>query len=144
MIKIIAFRNGGLSSFLTRLFTGCGVYHIAFIFVFESIEVINAQFVIYEMNVRRRARIIDKKTLKKEIEKGNIALYDCPVNVGREYLINETLYDKDPYGVIDYLLFILNPIKKLLGLKIKNHHGKICSEMVNTDLIFNGWDSKWC
>ena len=143
MIKIAAFYNGGFSSFLTKIFTGCGAHHIAFIFVYDSIEVINAQFVIYEMDVRRRARIIDKETLRKKISKGDIVLYDCPVEVSRQYLENETLYDSDRYGVIDYLLFVLNPIKKFLGLRIKNHQGMICSEMVNDDLIYNKWESPW-
>lgn len=129
----IIFNEHKLSGKLTRIFTGCYAYHA--VWVDDEIGAM------YDMNLIRRRR--DWPHYSDE----NIALFDAPVSITREYLEAKLQRDENRYGVLDYLLFALRPIYHLFGLSTRNAGGLICSEMVNSDIWENGgvtpWDPKF-
>jgi hypothetical protein len=47
------------------------------------------------------------------------------------------------YGYIDYLLFALRPIYHLFGKSTRNADGVICSELVYSVLLMNGWKHRF-
>lgn len=138
-MKIAIFFSNALVAKLTKYFTGCYAYHIAFINERTG--------TIYEMDARRRMRKMYLQTLDAKVAKGRIRLYDLPVMVNdvhfEDYLTSQTMFDPARYGVLDYLHFALRSFRRLVGLPLKNYAGEICSEMVNEDLITFGWESPW-
>lgn len=121
----IAFLYGrGLSSVLTRIFTGSSCYHVGF--------TDGAQF--WDMNLIRRRRVWPGL-----YDPAKVILADCPVAVSREFLEHRLETDDSTYGVIDYLMFALRPLYHLAGKSTRNRAGVICSEMVAGDLVINGW-----
>ena len=112
---------------LTKFFTGCYCYHVAF--VDEQHDVM------YDMNLIRRKRRWSAYKKGKDI-----ALVDAPVNVTVDYLEEQLLVDCNRYGVLDYILFALRPFYHLVGKSTRNANGVICSEMVHNDLRAHGWN----
>lgn len=43
------------------------------------------------------------------------------------------------YGVVDYILFAIRPIYRLIGKPVRNYGGWICSEIVYIALRIEGW-----
>ena len=106
---------------LTKWFTGCTAYHVAF--VDEETQSM------YDMYWIRRKRTWPYYE--------NYILYDMPC-VTWEYLEDRLKNDKSEYGFKDYLLFGLRPLFHLFGKSTINAGGVICSEMVNNDIIACG------
>ncbi len=125
----LAFVYGtGLSSKLSRFFTGSTCYHVGF----------TDGVYIWDMNLLRRRRVWagmypqDRKIV-----------VECPVAVPREFLEYRLETDDSRYGIIDYLLFAIRPLYHLFGKSTRNQNGVICSEMVADDLAANGWPVKF-
>ena len=91
----IIFNTKRLSSQLTKLFTGCYAYHVAWVDVENN--------VMYDMNLLRRRRPWPYYTHKY----AQVRIYEVPGNVTREFLENKLTSDESHYGYIDYLLFIV-------------------------------------
>jgi hypothetical protein len=121
----IAFCYGrGLSSTLTRIFTGSTCYHVGFT---DGVH-------FWDMNLIRRRRV-----WAGLYDPAKVILAECPVAISREFLEHRLESDDSTYGFADYLLFALRPIYHALGRSTRNHGGVICSEMVAGDLVINGW-----
>jgi len=116
----IIFNAEKLSGKLTKFWTGCYAYHVAFVDE-ESGRM-------YDMNLLRRRRLWP--AYKPE----NYVLFEAPGNVTREYLEHMLDTDKNRYGVFDYCLFALRPLFHLFGKSTVNAGGVICSEMINIDV----------
>jgi hypothetical protein len=131
MTKIVFFlEDKGIYGFLTRLFTGCSAGHIGFL-----CEGSGWCYDMFLMRRRRKWPVADNRKL---------AIFESPVEVPEQYLIDKILDSgSEYYGFIDFLLFALRPFYRLVGRPVRNHDGIICSEMVNNDLIENGWASNW-
>lgn len=123
-MKIAFIYGHGLSSALTRFFTGSSCYHVGF--------TDGAHF--WDMNLLRRRRVWPGL-----YDQAKVILADCPVAVSRDFLEHRLETDESTYGFADYLLFALRPIYHLFGASTRNRGGVICSEMVAADLIINGW-----
>lgn len=113
------------SSWLTKLFTGSECYHVGF--------TDGQKF--WDMSLIRRRRDWPHYDAK------NVLLADCPVEVTADYLNAKLDTDESKYGFVDYLLFALRPIYHFFGHSTRNAGGVICSEMIENDLIANGWKS---
>ncbi len=124
-MKIVFIYGKPVSSFLTSLFTGSTCYHVGF--------TDGAKF--WDMNKIRRRRLWPDL-----YPAGRMVLADCPVAVTAEYLDLQLDTDTADYGYIDYLLFSLRWLYHLFGQSTRNAGGVICSEMVASDLLKNGWN----
>lgn len=120
------FNEEKLCAKMTKFFTGCYCYHVAF--VDEKNDIM------YDMNLLRR-----KRRWSSYGPRDKAVLVEAPVNVTAEYLEEQLLIDNNWYGVFDYALFALRPLYHLLGKSTRNAGGVICSEMVYIDLVDNGW-----
>ena len=131
MTKIVFFlEDKGIYGFLTRRFTGCSAGHVGFLCPDSGW--------FYDMYLMRRRRKWPVGDTRK------VVAFDAPVQVPEQYLIDKILDSgSEYYGFVDFLLFALRPLYRLLGRPVRNHNGIICSEMVNDDLIENGWPSFW-
>lgn len=118
-----------LSGRLTRLFTGCTAYHVAW--------VDEEGGAMYDMNLLRRRR---KWPYYPE---GLVLLFDAPTAVTVAYLEAQLTSDENRYGITDYLLFALRPLYHLFGKSTRNAGGVICSEMVNNDIRACGGETPW-
>jgi hypothetical protein len=127
-MKVVFVYGTGLSSWLTRLFTGSRCYHVGF--------TDGVQF--WDMHLIRRRRNWATYRAQREI-----LAVECPVRVSRDYFENELDHDESRYGVWDYLLFGLRPLFHLVGKSTRNCGGVICSEMVCNDLAAHGWQPGW-
>ena len=125
----IIFNDRKLSGWLTRLFTGCYAYHV--VWVDEGAGRM------YDMNLIRRRRPWPHYPADQ------VAMYDAPVTITREYLEDSLTRDGSRYGVLDYLLFALRPLFHLVGRSTRNAGGVICSEMVNGDIWATGGETPW-
>jgi hypothetical protein len=119
-MKVAFFYDGGISSKLTRFFTGSQAYHVGF----------TDGNKLWDMNLLRRRRLWSEKAA------GNHLLVECPVTVPAWFLENRLDTDASRYGVLDYLAFGLRRFIKRLRF---NGKGVICSEMVLLDLKACGW-----
>ena len=130
MIRVaFVFNAGKLSGILTRIFTGCSCYHVAF--------VDEERGLMYDMNLLRRRRPWPHYADERVI------VLDAPVPVPRAYLEERLTRDDARYGVLDYCLFALRPLYHLVGKSTRNAGGTICSEMVASDLQANGWSAEF-
>lgn len=130
MVKIaVIFNANKLSGRLTRLFTGCSAYHVAW--------VDDEAGKMYDMHLLRRRRkwpyYPDEQVL----------LFNAPAAVTVAYLEAQLTSDENHYGVTDYLLFALRPLYHLLGKSTRNAGGVLCSEMVNNDIWACGGVTPW-
>lgn len=124
----VIFNHRKLSGRLTRFFTGCYAYHVAW--------VDEQACVMYDMHLIRRRRAWP------HYPDAEVLLFDVP-EVTRDYLERMLSTDDSTYGWIDYLLFGLRPLYHLLGRSTRNAGGVICSEMVNNDLRACGVATPW-
>lgn len=130
MVKLaVIFNADKLSGRLTRLFTGCSAYHVAW--------VDEEGGAMYDMNLLRRRR---KWPYYPE---GQALLFNAPAVVTVAYLEAQLTSDENRYGFSDYLLFALRPLYHLLGKSTRNAGGVICSEMVNNDIWACGGKTPW-
>lgn len=143
MIKIASFSSTWKKPIgkLMKILTGCYAYHSAFIDMNTGI--------LYEMNIRRRARKYSFVAISKKINEKSLKVYDLPAEINQDdflsYLIQQTMFDDTLYGFRDYFNHFIYSISKFLGIpkKFKNTDGFICSDMVNHDMIVHGWNSPW-
>lgn len=117
-----------LSGRLTRLFTGCSAYHVAW--------VDEAAGLMWDMHLLRRRRPWP------HYPDAQVLLFDVPA-VTRDHLEAQLTHDDSRYGVVDYLLFALRPLYHLLGRSTRNAGGVICSEMIVNDLRACGVAVPW-
>lgn len=129
--KIIVFSNKKkLAGILCNIFTGGPEHHIGFM--------INDN--IYDMFLMRRKTKLDHWKRRGQF----IYIFDSPVEISEEYFVNKILNDNVEYGFLDYIAFTYRWFFKiLLKKKLKDKSGLICSEMVNEDLIDNGFVTKF-
>ena len=126
MVRIaFIFNRRKFSGWLTRLWTGCYCYHVAFVDERDG--------VMYDMNLLRRKRAWP------HYPPTNVVLVDTPVAMSREFLEGKLLSDENRYGVLDYCYFILRPALHLFGRLARDLPGTICSEMIYEDLRECGW-----
>jgi hypothetical protein len=125
----IIFNRRKLSGWLTRFFTGCYAYHVAW--------VDEERGLMYDMHLIRRRRTWP------HYPDSQVLLFDAPAPVTREYLEARLTDDGQLYGVIDYLLFALRPLYHVVGRSTRNTGGVICSEMVNNDIWACGGRTPW-
>ena len=125
----IIFNEHKLSGKLTKFWTGCYAYHVAWIDE-ESGKM-------WDMNLIRRRR------KWPHYRDENVLLFDAPNNVTVEYLERMLETDDATYGWCDYCLFALRPVYHLLGRYTRNAGGVICSEMVNNDIWSAGGCTPW-
>lgn len=112
-----------LSSALTKLVTGSTCYHVGFT---DGVK-------FWDMNLLRRRRVWPL------YPDDHVILAPCPVPVSAEYLEGKLETDGARYGIVDYVLFGLRWFYRLIGKRVRNAPGTICSEMVADDLAANGW-----
>lgn len=122
-MQIVFVYGKPLSSALTKFFTGSTCYHCGFT---DGVK-------FWDMNLIRRRRNWPMYPAERVI------VVDCPVAVTAEYLDHMLDTDQSHYGVIDYLLFGFRWAYHLVGKSTRNAGGVICSEMIASDLIQNGW-----
>jgi hypothetical protein len=127
----IIINTSNLSGRLTKFFTGCYAYHVAWVDEEAGL--------MYDMNLLRRVRYWP------HYEHGSFKLFDQPEksNVTREFLEKKLKVDENHYGVIDYLMFALRPFYHLIGKSTRNAGGKICSESLNDDIHECGGFTPW-
>lgn len=118
-----------LSGRLTKFFTGCPAYHVAWVDEESGL--------MYDMNLLRRRRKWPYYPLDQ------VALFDAPGNVTQAYLEDKLTSDDNIYGFFDYLMFLLRPVYHLFGKSTRNAGGVICSEMVNNDIWACGGTTPW-
>jgi len=122
-MKLVFIYGDRLSSKLTKLFTDSTCYHVGFT---DGIK-------FWDMNLIRRRR------LWSLYPAAHIIMAECPVPVSAEYLDHQLDTDDAQYGVMDYMLFGLRWFYHLVGQSTRNAGGVICSELVASDLVANGW-----
>lgn len=125
----IIFNAHKLSGKLTRLFTGCYAYHVAW--------VDEAGGKMWDMNLLRRRRVWPHYPPEQ------VLLFDAPAQVTSGYLEQMLETDSNAYGWRDYLLFALRPLYHLFGRSTRNAGGVICSEMINNDIWACGGMTPW-
>ena len=125
----IIFNENNLSGRLTKFWTGCFAYHVAW--VDESTGKM------WDMNLIRRRREWP------HYSEGQALLFEAPGNVTVDYLERRLETDDNTYGWKDYLLFALRPLFHLFGKSTPNAGGVICSEMVNDDIWSTGGSTPW-
>lgn len=118
--------NHGISSKLTKFWTGSSCYHVFFV------DLENDKM--HDMNLLRRRRVWTGQYDPKDV-----ILVDAPVAITPTYLEYRLDVDDAKYGVFDYCLFALRPLFHLFGKSTPNKDGVICSEMVYNDLRACGW-----
>lgn len=126
----IIFNDHKLSGWLTKVWTGCYAYHVAW--------VDEATGKMWDMNLIRRRRAWPHYQ-----DEQLVLLFDAPGNVTVEYLERMLDIDEATYGWRDYLLFALRPIYHLFGRSTRNAGGVICSEMINIDIWNCGGTTPW-
>ena len=124
----IIFNASKFSGRLTKIFTGCHAYHVAW--------VDEASGLMYDMHRLRRRRQWPR------YHDADVLLFEFP-SVTREYLERQLTADGSTYSWLDYLLFALRPVYHLFGRSTRNADGVICSEMVNIDLRACGVETPW-
>lgn len=120
------FNEDKLCAKLTKLFTGCYCYHVAFV------DEVND--VMYDMHLLRR-----KRRWSAYGESHRAVLVESPVAISAAYLEEQLLVDHNWYGAFDYVFFALRPLYHLFGASTRNAGGVICSEMVYNDLDAHDW-----
>lgn len=125
----IVSNNNNLSGRLTKFFTGCHAYHVAW--------VDEEGGRMYDMNLLRRRR---KWPYYPDDQ---VELTEAPCNVTVEYLEEKLTSDDNHYGFADYMLFALRKLYHLVGKSTRNAGGVICSEMVNNDIWACGGLTPW-
>lgn len=114
---------------LTRIFTGCYCYHCGIL--------MNGYF--YDVSwIRRRSPW--HPDLYKDAQ---IVMFNSPVEIDENLLIEKILNRDTAYGFINYFLYGIKPVARLFRIVVPNMGGVICSEQVNEDLIDSGWKSPW-
>jgi hypothetical protein len=126
MAKLGIVHGNGLSSILTKFFTGSKAYHALWI----------TDEYIYDMHLIRRRRN------RNAYDGHELHLYDFPF-VTQMYLEQKLSSDESTYGWRDYMLFALRPLYHLFGMNTRNANGVICSEMCNIDLVKSGYHTPW-
>jgi len=121
MVRVSIVFGEGLSSILTKIFTGSRAYHCFW----------QADDVIYDMHLLRRRRPASYYA------NSDIVSFDCP-EMSVEYLERMLTEDNSEYGWKDYILFSLRGLFHLFGKSTVNANGVICSEMINNDLWARG------
>lgn len=124
----VIFNANNLSGRLTRIFTGCNAYHVAW--------VDDDAGRMYDMHLLRRRR------LWPHYPEAQVLVFDAPA-VTREHLERQLETDDATYGFLDYLLFALRPLYHLVGKSTRNRGGVICSEMINNDIWACGGRTPW-
>lgn len=125
----IIFNDHKLSGRLTKFWTGCAAYHVAW--------VDEAGGKMWDMNLIRRRREWPHYPADQ------VLLFDAPGDVTAEYLEHRLETDDNTYGWRDYLLFSIRPLFHLFGKSTPNAGGVICSEMVNDDIWLCGGRTPW-
>lgn len=122
-MKVAFAYNHGISSVLTKFFTGSGCYHVFF----------TDGFHLWDMNLKMQRRLLTA------YQPENLRMVESPVPVSKEFLECKLDTFDESYGVMDYLLFALRPLYHLFGQSTRNQGGVICSELVYMFLRENGW-----
>ncbi len=125
----IIFNQHKLSGRLTKFWTGCYAYHVAW--------VDEASGKMWDMNLIRRRRAWP------HYDADQVLLFDAPENVTAAYLERRLETDDNTYGWQDYVMFALRPLFHLFGKSTPNAGGEICSEMVNDDIWVTGGSTPW-
>lgn len=125
----IIFNDHKLSGRLTRFWTGCYAYHVAWVG--------EAAGKMWDMNLIRRRREWPHYAADQ------VLLFDAPGRVDVEYLERRLETDDNTYGWRDYVMFALRPLFHLFGRSTPNAGGVICSEMVNNDIWATGGRTPW-
>lgn len=126
----VIFNENKLSGRLTRLFTGCYAYHVAWVD-----EEAGKMWDMHFARRRRKWPHYDDDT--------QVLLFDAPGDITKEYLEEQLETNNDFYGWRDYILFGLRPFFHLFGKSTRNVGGVICSEMVNNDIWICGGSTPW-
>jgi len=124
----IIINTKSISGRLTKFFTGCYAYHVAWVDVESGL--------MYDMNLLRRRR------KWPHYEHGSFKLFDQS-NVTREFLEGKLTSDENRYGFVDYMLFAVRKLYHLVGKNTRNAGGKICSESLNDDIHECGGFTPW-
>ena len=119
-----------LSGKLTKFFTGSYCYHVALV------DEING--VMYDQNLLLRRRLWPHYG-----DETTVTLIESPVKITSEYMEQLLSTDEATYGWIDYCLFALRPVYHLFGKSTRNANGVICSELVYSVLLMNGWKHRF-
>lgn len=127
MKLVVLFNSDKLLGKLTKLFTGCYAYHTAWV----------SDKVMYDIHWTRRRRLWPGK-----YSSDTYLVFDFP-KVTQEYLEKKLTEDETKYSYLDYFLFCLRPFYHLFGYSTRNYNGMICSEMMNIDLRFCGYETPW-
>lgn len=124
----VIFNEDRLSGKLTRWFTGCYAYHVAWV------DLPNGKM--YDMHFQRRRRLwpsyYDSQVLLFDVPEMTVAIQERQLET-QNYV----------YGVLDYALFLVRPLFHLFGKSTRNVNGVICSEMVNNDMRLAGIETPW-
>lgn len=117
---------------LTRLFTGCYCYHVGIL--------IDGNF--YDTAPFKGRRV--NKYTPQHYKDDEHVIFDLPINIKEEMLIDKILNRNVHYGYLDYFLFLFKPLTRIFPkFKLMNPHGEICSEQVNNDLFESGMRTPW-
>lgn len=134
--------DGKLSADLTKAFTGCRAYHIAFVCEESGVG--------YDQHWLFRRFHWDG-----HYPADQVVLFDCPFPMTEAELREEMLRDIDAlcdssgpmwqrllktlYGMRDYSAFALRPLYHLLGRSTPNYAGRICSGRIRDMGAERGW-----
>lgn len=124
----VVFNHRKWSGRLTKWFTGCYAYHVAWVDEDAGL--------MYDQHLIRRRRVWPR------YPDAEVLLFDFP-SVTREHLERMLSTDGHTYGWRDYVLFALRPVYHVFGRSTRNAYGVICSEMVNNDLRACGVVTPW-
>lgn len=125
----IIFNHSKINGRLTKFWTGCYAYHVAWVDDDAGIA--------YDMSLLRRRR-----PWPGQYSEDQVMLYDFP-EVTREYLEDRLTNDPRKYGFKDYVLFGMRWLHHLFGMSTRNAGGVICSEMCNEDARACGVETPW-
>jgi len=117
---------------LTRFFTGCYCYHVGIL--------IDDKFYDVSPFTGRRVGKYEPTHYKDDEH----IIFDSPVEINETLLIDKLENHNKLYGFIDYLFYLLKPIKRIFpNFKLFNPYGVICSEQVNNDIIDSNFVTPW-
>jgi hypothetical protein len=116
-MRVAFIYNHGISSVLTKIFTGSGCYHVGF--------TDGAHF--WDMNLIRRRRV-----WLGLYDRANVRFAECPVDVSRDYLESRLETDDATYGWRDYMLFALRPLYHLFGRSTRRTSSQSCRGSIPT------------
>lgn len=127
-MQVVFIYKKPISSFLTKLFTKSGCYHVG---MTDGVKFWD----MHKINRRRNWAGL--------YPADRVILVDTPVPVSAAYMDNELDTSEETYSFWDYAAFAVRWLYHLCGKSTRNYGGLICSEKIAIDLIKNGWDYKF-